>query len=369
MMQKILFITAFPPNDRTAGQNYSMNLLKDLSVNNKVDVLFWKYPFHSTFKSSTDNIRFLVQSVPNSIFVSIMWSFIFLLFPFFTSRFNITTLKYIRKVSHEYDILYFDFSQVFIYSLFISHPYKVMMCHDVIWQRISRQRCSYLYNWWVKRSERRLLKKGKQILCFSEKDKLLLSDFSSVSPVVVSFYIDEKIQNIHLDLVNLKSYYCFYGAWNRTENLDGLLWFISKVLPLCHSNIFFKVIGGGMPNKVQQIIERYPNMCYLGFVENPYLILAESLALIAPLFNGAGVKVKVIEALAIGTPVIGTDIAFEGIDEIIYADIKTAQKKVASPNDMAMFINHFNISLEEKIEIQKTFLSTYSKKMFVNMFK
>ena len=54
----------------------------------------------------------------------------------------------------------------------------------------------------------------------------------------------------------------------------------------------------------------------LGFVDNPYKIMSESLGLIAPLFHGAGIKVKVIESLACGTPVIGTEVAFEGIDFI-----------------------------------------------------
>ncbi len=51
----------------------------------------------------------------------------------------------------------------------------------------------------------------------------------------------------------------------------------------------------------------------LGFVENPYPVLAGARALIAPLFQGAGVKFKVLEALACGTTVVGTEIALEGI--------------------------------------------------------
>ena len=38
----------------------------------------------------------------------------------------------------------------------------------------------------------------------------------------------------------------------------------------------------------------------LGFVENPYGYIAEAQGLIAPLFHGAGIKVKVVEALALG---------------------------------------------------------------------
>lgn len=367
MSKKVLFISAFPPNNKTAGQNYSFNLIENLSENNKVDVVYWNYDKHSVCSVSNTNIRFLKHYDINSHFNTIIWSILCGIFPFFTIRFNISALKYIRDISHKYDVLYFDFSQVFIYSIFVTHPYKVMMCHDVISQKFSRYKLACLYNWWVKCSENRVLKKGKEILCFSEKDKLLISDLCNVSPFVVSFYIDKNIQNIDLDSISLKPHYCFYGAWNRSENSDGLLWFVDNVLPFCKSNITFKVIGGGMPIKIQQAIKSHGNMDYVGFVDNPYLMLAESIALIAPLFKGAGVKVKVIETLAVGTPVIGTNIAFEGIDNIKYAGTKSAQKCIASAKEMIEIINHFDISIEEKKEIKNSFLSTYSKNKFVNM--
>ena len=46
-MLKILFITAFPPNTKTAGQNYSRQLLEDLSSDCDIEVCYWGYPEHN----------------------------------------------------------------------------------------------------------------------------------------------------------------------------------------------------------------------------------------------------------------------------------------------------------------------------------
>ncbi|WP_297971234.1 glycosyltransferase [uncultured Bacteroides sp.] len=364
--KKILFITAFPPNEQTAGQNYSMNLINDLSSTHQVDIIYWGYEKHSISKKIIDRVNVLKEYSVNMKVLSIIWSVILFLFPFFTVRFNLAALGYIHRIYKHYDILYFDFSQVFVYSLFLSHSCKIMMCHDVISQKYTRDNRFYIYKWWINNSEKRLLNTAKRILCFSEKDRSLISTNEKIVEVV-SFYIDNKILDIQLETLGLGSFFCFYGAWNRNENLSGLLWFINKVLPLCDSDIVFKIIGGGMPLDVKKIIEKKRNISYLGFVENPYSIIVQSKALLAPLFSGAGVKVKVIESLALGTPVIGTNIAFEGIMRVDYANNKNAQVLFSSAENMATLINNFQISQKEKVDIRNTFLSKYGSRKFIHM--
>lgn len=93
------------------------------------------------------------------------------------------------------------------------------------------------------------------------------------------------------------------------------MWFVKNVFPLiANENFCFKIIGLGLSEKNKSLLP--PNFEYLGFVDEPFDVLFESIAVIAPLFNGAGVKVKVIDAFTVGTPVIGTDVALEGLPKI-----------------------------------------------------
>lgn len=109
--------------------------------------------------------------------------------------------------------------------------------------------------------------------------------------------------------------FCFYGAWNRTENTECLEWFLKYVYPKLTIKSDFVVIGGGMPDFLQKKLKLYNSFSYLGFVDDPVKEIAKCQALIAPLHKGAGVKVKVIDSLSSGTCVIGTEVAFEGIED------------------------------------------------------
>ena len=96
---------------------------------------------------------------------------------------------------------------------------------------------------------------------------------------------------------------------------------------------------------------------YLGFVQDSYARIVQSSAVIVPLFTGAGVKVKVLDSFTTGTPVIGTDVAFEGIPEI-----EGLTNLAISAEDFADKINNFvPCTLEQKILKAKEFRKIYDK--------
>ena len=173
-------------------------------------------------------------------------------------------------------------------------------------------------------------------------------------------YTDDEIKNIDVLDLELSDNFIMYGAWNRPENYDGLLWFLREVMP--HISIKITIIGGGMPENIRTILGTL-NVKYLGFVENPYIHISESRGLIAPLFQGAGVKVKVIESLALGTPVVGTEVAFEGIPNLIS---RNAMIRCESSEEFIRSLNSFSTSVIEKHEIQKEFNERYSNAKFKN---
>ena len=75
----------------------------------------------------------------------------------------------------------------------------------------------------------------------------------------------------------------------------------------------------------------------------------------APLFTGAGVKQKVFESIACGTPVIGTEIAFEGLPEK-YSNM------MLLANDVESYLKamEVDIPVEERRRIKKEFIADYT---------
>ncbi len=307
--KSILMITAFPPCSRTAGQNYTKRVIEELVRSDyDVSLISFEYPGHAM--EVPDTVHILKVCRPNMLNCIKHITY----HPFFTKRYDSKLVRYIQKISNMYDLVYFDFSQVMIYSIFLKHPLKLFMCHDIIYQRYSRRKIPFNV-YLIKKTESRILNHGDRIFTFSKKDCKLLEKNYNVNSQPVNFYLKTD-KSFKYDGVETKAnLFCFYGAWNRKENIESLIWFINKVSKRIVPKIKYIVIGGGMDEKNKLKIESDKRFKVIGYVDNPLNEIAKCQALIAPLKKGAGVKVKVVDTLTTGTPVIGTDVSFEGIGD------------------------------------------------------
>ena len=357
-IKSLLCITAFAPGDKTAGQAFTLRLIKDIARDHCVDLCF----FHEDRTAPevvlpNVNVLFaerltLFRRILGAI--SVPW-----LHPLFTSRFRWGKMRYLRSIAQNYDAVYFDFSQVFIYALFIQHRHKIALAHDIITQMYERRDGipARLHALFSKLSERVVMKRlGARLYCFSEKDCGLVKTYFGAPAEKVDFYLDERIYELALDAVVQHNKFVFYGAWSRRENSSGLLWFIADVLPLLDANCRFVVIGSGVNEDVREAAQVFGDAVeFVGFVDNPYALLAGARALVAPLFEGAGVKVKVLEALACGTPVVGTEISFEGIDEKLLVHCHRCTSAAAFANELNTFIP------QDRQQARAAFLADYPR--------
>jgi len=343
-MKKILFITAFPPNNKSGGQALTLNLLKDLSKRYIIDLIYFTYKNHTvdenlnvnSIKSfDVDNLNCLRNPTKH---------------PIFTRRFSKAILQYLRDIASKYDVLFFDYTQTGIYSLYLNHPYKVIRCYDIMFQKFSRR--DKLFKYWVRLTENKILKSVNKIFVPTSKD----ADIVKKEYNYEAYFTHEYIKEFNFyDLIETNRTFVFFGLWSRPENSDGLIWFIKNVFPLIKSppEIKFLIIGSGLSDRLEKkYIFPYENIEYLGFVDNPLDIIYKSCALIAPLFTGAGVKIKVIDTFTTGTPVIGTEITFEGLPFIENLTLLTKE-----PKKYAEIINNFSA------------LSANSKQMNAQIFR
>jgi len=361
-MKRILFISAFVPSKKAAGENFSRLLIRDLAVGNWVDLIYFKYNKDNETLVNQPNTT-VVRVFKNSIFIKIMNSLLFpVLFPLFTVRFNFYRLAVIRKTIRKgnYDFVIFNFSQTFLFSRFVKCQNQILIVHDIISQRYSRV-YSGLLKPFCKQSEKFIFWRNPgRLFTFSEKDRVLLKNMYSRNSSVENFYIDNAAREAYPE--HEGDYFVFFANWQRPDNSNGLRLFLRESIPLMTNCPDIKIIGTGLPQDIQNKILHHPEIVYLGFVENPYQIIANSKALIAPILSGAGVKVKVLESFACGAPVIGLPITFEGISEkysafmILSEDFK----------DIAQNMTNFNIELDRKIRFKGMFLETYKAGAILN---
>ena len=125
----------------------------------------------------------------------------------------------------------------------------------------------------------------------------------------------------------------FVGGFNHPPNLNGITWFLDNVYPALHQqNIKLAIVGSKMPDSIIKYQQKYKLLTVLP--DAPIEVLNDLYAhcklSIVPLLTGAGVKGKVIESMAKGVPVAGTDAAFEGMPK----DNAFLYKGYNSPSDM-----------------------------------
>lgn len=107
----------------------------------------------------------------------------------------------------------------------------------------------------------------------------------------------------------------FIGNLAYPPNRQGLELFCRVIWPLVIKNkpdSKLLIIGRGD----KKTFSNYPNVELLGFLPNPYELMAKQAAFLNPITFGAGISTKTILAMALGLPVISTAIGVAGIEKI-----------------------------------------------------
>ncbi|MEO6457350.1 MAG: glycosyltransferase [Chloroflexia bacterium] len=108
------------------------------------------------------------------------------------------------------------------------------------------------------------------------------------------------------------------GNFGYYPNLDGITWFLSDILPGIraeHPGVELRIVGQGNA-ALEQRVGRPDGVILTGWVEDVRPYVARSVAFVAPLRIGGGTRLKILEAMAQGIPVISTGIGCQGLDVV-----------------------------------------------------
>jgi len=107
------------------------------------------------------------------------------------------------------------------------------------------------------------------------------------------------------------------ASYKWRHNAEGLSWFVQEVWPLVRNAVAgarLRVCGTAIPLWVGDYAEH--GVVCEGFVEELRTALQAAAVAVVPLFVGSGVRIKIIEAMAAGVPVVSTTIGAEGIEAV-----------------------------------------------------
>lgn len=132
--------------------------------------------------------------------------------------------------------------------------------------------------------------------------------------------------------------FVFVGDLNVTHNEVSTFDFLASQINHLRAlmpDVCLRIIGPGSSDRLARLAQSYPRHIKLeGFVEDLDAVLNTCTALVAPLLFGSGIKIKMLEALARGVPVLTTDFGVEGITGL------EDQKHMVLENDLSLYPRH-----------------------------
>lgn len=167
---------------------------------------------------------------------------------------------------------------------------------------------------WAKCLEISLLNKFDDIITLSSNDSLKLREAGVTTKIHDSFAIIKTSEKISLTSDNPYNL-SFVGPDNHIPNLVGLMWFLDNCWPdllRTNGNYRLKIIGKWSEANISAISSKYPNVSFLGFVDDLKSALQNTI-MIVPITIGSGIRMKILEASNLGIPFVSTSVGAEGI--------------------------------------------------------
>ena len=152
----------------------------------------------------------------------------------------------------------------------------------------------------------------------------------------------------------------FIGSLDWKPNQEGLIWFLSKVWPLCYArfpHLTFYVAGRNMPDKIKQL--NIDGVIMMGEVKDAYSFVNQHDIAIVPLLSGSGMRAKIIEAMALGKVIITTSIGLEGIEAKDTYDVCLADSPEDFVNVIEFLLTHPNQMMQIGINAHYNIMNNY----------
>jgi sugar transferase (PEP-CTERM/EpsH1 system associated) len=108
----------------------------------------------------------------------------------------------------------------------------------------------------------------------------------------------------------------FVGKMDYRPNVEGIHWFCEEVLPLVRRRLpeFTLTICGSRPTAAVRRLSELDGVRVTGRIADPRPYLDDAAVVVVPLRAGSGTRLKVLEALAMGRPVLTTSLGAEGLE-------------------------------------------------------
>jgi len=261
---------------------------------------------------------------------------------FFSKEFNAHLIQILKdeefdivQIEHVYMCLYFDTIKKYSKAKVVFRPQNV---ENLVWSRFLKNKINPVSKTYLRIATTRLLKFEKNvankvdgIIAISQEDANLFSSYAPETPLTdipLGFNFDN-ISNYDVNQ-QYNDFPVFYhlGSMDWLPNVQGIKWFIEEVIPFIkevYPNFIFRIAGKKMPEWFFK--RQNKNLIVDGEIRDSLKYHEDKAIMIVPLLSGGGIRIKIIEGMALGKTIISTSTGAEGIPYTDRENILIANNK------------------------------------------
>lgn len=331
--RRILIVCAYLPClGIHGGGNMMFHLIRTLSKRHRLTVLTFyerdeeleQIPQLAPFCENLEAI-FRGQSFDHSNLLGLRPPEI--LNEFYHERMRALVDKYLQ--THEFDIMQCEYLQTAHFANVDRGIPAVLTMHELLslsyadryrslrWSS-ARKKLSALTAWMrMLDYQQKLLRRFSGVVVLTEREEKFLAQYVEGAKIYqhpmgvdCDFFKPDSAPPEEKSVV-------FVGNFQHTPNSHGSVWFLRQVWPRIrarHPGAHLYLVGGSPPTELSSV-DGFDGVSVTGFVQDVRPYLQRAAIFVAPIFEGAGLRTKVLEAWAMQKAVVGTPLAFEGLTD------------------------------------------------------
>lgn len=275
--------------------------------------------------------------------------------------------------AEKFDVIQMETVFPFVYRSIVRRHSKakiILRLHNMeheVWESAAKAERHPLKKWYLALLAKRL--KQFEMEAFQKADGIITissADFEKVH----SLKISKPIANIPLG-IDLQQYpveeaqppvsLFHLGAMDWIPNQQGMSWFLEtawKKLRKQFPQLHFYIAGRKMPEKFFKMQDAQLHV--KGAVKNPLQFMQSKSVMVVPLLSGSGIRVKIIEGMAMGKAIVTTPIGAAGIDCTDGENILIANTPVEFVQRITTCINNPSIAQRVGINARRLIEEKYA---------
>jgi polysaccharide biosynthesis protein PslH len=240
--------------------------------------------------------------------------------------------------STAFDVVHADQLNMGQYALPFTKSRKVLDLHNALWMLYKRlsETTSFtspmkyiLARDWplLKQYEGQLCRQFDAVTAVSEEDRSLLIKAGARDDMTVIPIAIDTSEQAQIARRPSGPHIVHIGTMYWPPNIDGITWFLDEIYPLIKQqvpDVRCTLIGARPPASIVERSHNDRTLTVTGYVEDPLPFLEDASMMVVPLRAGGGMRVKILNALSQGIPMVSTTLGCEGITVTNNSDILIA---------------------------------------------